>query len=246
MSGGRSTPPLVAISRALSRAVSRLTFHEPVAYVYNPLDYARRPHERYLETYGRGTKRVIFLGMNPGPFGMAQTGVPFGEVGLARDYLRVDAPVDEVIDAHPKRPVEGFACKRSEVSGARFWGWVKGRHPDPRTFFERAFVVNYCPLAFVEESGRNLTPDKLPVEERAPLYEACDRALVAIVETLEPAWIVGVGAFGKERAEAALGARSGLRFGAILHPSPANPRANRGWAEAAENELAALDPSILG
>lgn len=237
--------PLTRISRELCRAVSKLELHDPVAYVYNPLEYARRPHERYLETYGGGTKDAIFLGMNPGPFGMAQTGVPFGEVSLVRDYLRVEATVDEVENAHPKRPVEGFACTRSEVSGARFWGWVRSRHPDPHSFFARFFVVNYCPLAFVEESGRNRTPDKLAPEEREALYAVCDRALVRVVETLRPRWIVGVGAFGKERAARALGARSGLSFGAILHPSPASPLANRGWSERAEAELRALDPRLL-
>jgi len=236
--------PLVRISRELSRDVDALTFRDPVAYVYNPLRYARRPHEAYLERYGAGTKQAIFLGMNPGPFGMAQTGVPFGEVSMARDYLGVEAPVDAVTDTHPKRPVEGFACARSEVSGARFWGWVRDRHPDPARFFARFFVVNYCPLAFVEESSRNRTPDKLPAEEREALYAVCDRALSRIVEVLEPRWIIGVGAFGRDRAEAALGTTSGLRFGAILHPSPANPRANKGWADAADADLRKLDLSL--
>lgn len=234
---------LVRISRDLRRDLDRLTFHEPVAWVYDPLSYARRSHELFLERYGAGPKAMIFLGMNPGPFGMAQTGVPFGEVSMVRDYLGIEAPVDRV-EAHPKRPIEGFACTRSEVSGARFWGWVRSRHPDPRTFFATRFVVNYCPLAFVEESGRNLTPDKLAAEEREPVFEACDRALVRIVDHLAPRWIVGVGGFAKGRAESALAGRGSLRFGSILHPSPASPLANRGWAERAEAELRALDPSL--
>ena len=237
--------PLVRISRELSRDVDALTFRDPVAYVYNPLRYARRPHEAYLARYGAGKKEAIFLGMNPGPFGMAQTGVPFGEVSMVRDYLGIEAPVDAVSDTHPKRPIEGFACARSEVSGARFWGWVRDRHADPATFFARFFVVNYCPLAFVEGSSRNRTPDKLPVEERDALYAVCDRALCRIVEVLEPAFVIGVGAFGRDRAAAALGARGGLRFGAILHPSPANPRANKGWSAAADADLRALDPSLV-
>ncbi len=236
--------PLVRISRELSRGVDALTFRDPVAYVYNPLRYARRPHEAYLARYGAGKKDAIFLGMNPGPFGMAQTGVPFGEVSMVRDYLGIEARVDAVSDTHPKRPIEGFACARSEVSGARFWGWVRDRHPGPATFFARFFVANYCPLAFVEESSRNRTPDKLPAEEREALYAVCDRALARIVEVLEPRWIIGVGAFGRDRAEAALGATSGLRYGAILHPSPANPRANKGWADAAEADLRKLDLSL--
>jgi single-strand selective monofunctional uracil DNA glycosylase len=231
---------LTRISRELAKEVDALTFREPVAYVYDPLVYARRPHEAYLERFGGGRKEVLFLGMNPGPFGMAQTGVPFGEVAAVRDYLGIEARVDAVEGTHPKRPVEGFACTRSEVSGARFWGWIAARCPDPARFFERFFVVNYCPLAFVEESSRNRTPDKLPADEREPLYAACDRALARVVEVLEPRWIIGVGAFGEARARVALSSHGELSFGAILHPSPANPRANRGWAKAAEADLARL------
>jgi single-strand selective monofunctional uracil DNA glycosylase len=238
--------PLVRISRELAREVDALSFSEPVAYVYNPLDYARRPHEAYLERFGRGPKEVLLLGMNPGPFGMAQTGVPFGEVAAVRDYLGIEARVAAVRDTHPKRPVEGLACKRSEISGARFWGWARQRCPDPAAFFARFFVVNYCPLAFVEQSGRNRTPDKLPVEEREPLYAACDRALARVVEVLSPRWVVGVGVFGEARARAAVGEGAGVRFGAILHPSPANPRANRGWATAAEADLRRLGIPLPG
>ena len=68
---------LAAISRSLSRKVNALAFSPPVTHVYNPLDYARAPHEAYLTRWGKGPKQVLLLGMNPGPFGMAQTGVPF-------------------------------------------------------------------------------------------------------------------------------------------------------------------------
>ena len=78
---------LARISRALARDVQTLDFSGPVTHVYNPLEYARAPHEAYLERWGRGPKRVVLLGMNPGPFGMAQTGVPFGDV--ADDVVHV-------------------------------------------------------------------------------------------------------------------------------------------------------------
>ena len=84
---------LVAAARRLGRRVARLRFGAPVSYVYNPLGYARMPHEAYLERFGSGPKRVVFLGMNPGPFGMAQTGVPFGAVEPVRDWLRIPVQV---------------------------------------------------------------------------------------------------------------------------------------------------------
>jgi single-strand selective monofunctional uracil DNA glycosylase len=227
---------LVDISRRLSRRVGRLEFGPPVAFVYNPLDYAREPHEQYLRRYGTGPKQIILLGMNPGPFGMAQTGVPFGEVSAVRDWMGVDGKVKRPRKEHDKRPVLGFDCPRSEVSGARLWGWARAHFDTPGRFFERFFVVNYCPLAFLEESGRNRTPDKLPAAEREPLHAACDEALSQVVELLQPEHLVGVGAFAEKRARLVLG-DSGPRISSILHPSPANPRANKGWSEAIEAQF---------
>ncbi len=227
---------LVQVSRSLSRVVSKLRFAEPVTHVYNPLEYARRPHELYLERYGAGPKEVVLVGMNPGPFGMAQTGVPFGDVALVRDWMGIEASVGHPKSEHPKRPVLGFECARSEVSGSRLWGWARDRFGSPERFFSRFFVLNYCPLVFLEESGRNRTPDKLSAAERAALLPACDQALRAALEMLDPALVVGVGAWATKRARSALG-DGALPVGTVLHPSPASPRANRGWARQAEDEL---------
>jgi single-strand selective monofunctional uracil DNA glycosylase len=236
---------LIQISRALARDVDRLRFAAPVSYVYNPLRYAAGLHEQYLRRYGAGPKKVVLLGMNPGPFGMAQTGVPFGDVAMVRDWLGLDAPVDKPAHEHPKRPVLGLGCARSEVSGTRLWGWARDRFGTPALFFDRFFVVNYCPLAFIEESGRNFTPDKLPAREQSPLFAACDEALRNIVAALAPVHVIGVGAFAADRARAALGDRA-PKIGSVLHPSPASPLANRGWAAAAEKQLAACGIALPG
>jgi len=228
-----------AATRRLSNEVGELRFGSPVTHVYNPLVYAGRVHNAYLRAFADRTKRVIFLGMNPGPFGMAQTGVPFGDVGFVRDWLGLEAPVGKPRGEHPKRPVTGFACPRSEVSGTRLWGAIAEHFGTPKRFFAEHYIANYCPLVFLEKSGRNRTPDKLPASERNPLYAACDRHLRRMVELLEPEWVIGVGAFAEARAKAALGEDS-LRIARILHPSPASPAANRGWAEAARRELADL------
>jgi single-strand selective monofunctional uracil DNA glycosylase len=234
---------LVALYDELRREVAGLSFGPPVSHVYNPLDYAWQAHRQYLERYGHGRRELVLLGMNPGPWGMAQTGVPFGEVGLVRDWLGIETPVGRPDPEHPKRPVDGFGCTRSEVSGRRLWGFVQAWWGEPERFFATAFVANYCPLAFLEASGRNRTPDRLPAAERDPLFRACDRALAAAVGELEPELVVGVGAFAARRAAAAL-ARSGVRVGQILHPSPASPAANRGWAERASRQLEGLGISL--
>jgi single-strand selective monofunctional uracil DNA glycosylase len=219
----------VAIARQLGREVDALRFAAPVAYVYNPLGYAWAPHRQYLERYGAGHREVLLLGMNPGPFGMAQTGVPFGDVAMVRDWLHIEATVGAPVREHPKRRIAGFACSRGEVSGQRLWGWARDTFGPAERFFARFFVANYCPLVFVETSGRNRTPDKLPRGERGPLFGACDEALRASVAAFAPRYVIGVGAFAAARAVEAL-AGTDVTLGRVPHPSPASPSANRGWA----------------
>ncbi|MFW6259090.1 MAG: uracil-DNA glycosylase family protein, partial [Halochromatium sp.] len=230
-------------ARALSAEVSTLTFGAPVASVYNPLTYAWEAHAAYLERYGQGRRPVVLLGMNPGPFGMAQTGVPFGDVEMVRDWLGIQGPVEAPPNLHPKRPVLGFQCPRREVSGQRLWGWARARYGTPKRFFAQFFVANYCPLLFMTESGRNLTPDALSAAERAPLFAACDQALRAAVDLLAPEYLVGIGRFAEERARAALDGYDG-RIGRILHPSPASPAANRDWVGQAEQGLRRLGVAL--
>jgi single-strand selective monofunctional uracil DNA glycosylase len=230
---------LVRASRRVSRLVGALRFTPPVAYVYNPLDYARAPHELYLRKFGGARRRVLFLGMNPGPFGMAQTGVPFGEVAAVRNWLGIAAKVGQPATPHPKRPVEGFNCARSEVSGRRLWALFAQRFGTPRAFFKEHFVANYCPLAFMDAGGRNLTPDKLCPTDTSRLFTACDAHLREVAAALQPGWVIGIGGFAEGRARIALHG-AGVKFGRMLHPSPASPAANRGWAEAATEQLREL------
>ncbi len=230
---------LARISRALSKKVDALSFGGSISHVYNPLDYARIPHEKYLERWGQGPKEVLLLGMNPGPFGMAQTGVPFGDVAMVRDFLGVTGKVTHPDNEHPKRIITGFDCTRSEVSGTRLWGFARDRFGTAEKFFARFFVVNYCPLVFMDEGARNVTPDKLLPSERDPLLVACDEALRQIVKELDPRWVIGVGAFAEKQAARALEG-TGVGIGTILHPSPASPAANKGWAGVAQKQLEAL------
>jgi single-strand selective monofunctional uracil DNA glycosylase len=229
----------VRISRELGRQLAELRFAPPVTHVYDPSDYAREPLEEYLRRYARPGCEAVLLGMNPGPWGMAQTGVPFGEVAVVRDWFEIEGRIGRPDPEHPKRPVTGFDCERSEVSGRRLWGWARERFGTPERFFERFFVWNHCPLCFMEEGGRNRTPDKLPASEREPLLAACDEALRRMVEHLAPRWVVGIGKYAEDRARIALDGLD-LRFGRVLHPSPASPVANRGWAPQAERQLEEL------
>lgn len=230
---------MIESAAALRDAAGSLKFAPPVAFVYNPLEYAWAPHQCYLSRFATSRKRVVLMGMNPGPFGMAQTGVPFGEIAAVRDWMGIDAPVGKPPREHPKRPVEGFQCAKSEVSGRRLWGLFAETWPDARDFFADHFVLNYCPLVFMEASGRNLTPDKLPAAQAAKLFAACDAHLKAALHILQPEWAIGVGSFALKRIEP-IARGASIRTGAILHPSPASPAANRGWAQQATRQLRQL------
>jgi len=228
---GSSNVNLVTVAEKLACAVEQIAFSHPVAYVYNPLVYASRTHTTYLQLYGIAPKRALFVGMNPGPYGMVQTGVPFGDVVMVRDWLGICGEVGKPAPEHPKKPVLGFSCRRREVSGRRLWSWAREHFETPERFFAEFFVWNYCPLCFLEESGRNLTPDKLKRIECQKLFLVCDAALVEIVNCLRPEFLIGVGAFAEGRLRKIL-SEDKSRVLRIPHPSPANPAANRNdWAD---------------
>ena len=228
---------LVQASRALTAALQPLRFPS-ASHVYLPTDYARIPHEIYLERCGSGKKKVLFLGMNPGPWGMAQTGVPFGEIAAVRDWMGITGKVAKPDPEHPKRPILGFHCTQSEVSGRRLWGHFADRFPRAADFFKDHFVANYCPLVWMGPTGANLTPDKLPAAEMEAVEQHCLTHLRETIEILDPEYLIGVGAFAESRLAAAADALGHpARIGRILHPSPASPAANRGWAQAASAQL---------
>ncbi len=231
---------LIKPALELSEKLQGLDFNTPVEFVYRPLEYAWKAHEMYLERFAASRKRVLFLGMNPGPFGMTQTGVPFGEIAAVRDWMGIETVIGKPEREHPKRPVEGFACRKSEVSGRRLWGLFAERFGTAGKFFEDHFVLNYCPLVWMSQTGANLTPDKIPAAEMAPVEAACQEHLAKVIGVLEPAYLIGVGAFAEERLKRAAQATGSQAFiGKVLHPSPASPAANRGWAEAATKQLEA-------
>jgi len=230
---------LISISRELKRTIAPLRFGRNIPYIYRPIDYAQEPHEKYLRRFGTGPKEIILVGMNPGPWGMAQTGVPFGEVAHVRDWMGISGKVQTPQNTHPRVPIMGFECHRSEVSGRRLWGWAKSRFETPDRFFDRFFVVNYCPLLFLDTDGRNVTPDKLPAAHRESLFELCDLALRKVVEVMQPKFVIGVGRFAESRAKIALGDLN-IAIGQIFHPSPANPHANRDWERKIESQLGKL------
>jgi single-strand selective monofunctional uracil DNA glycosylase len=234
---------LLVATEELCVRLAALRFAAPVSRIYNPLIYARAMHTAYVRRFVHRGINALLLGMNPGPYGMAQTGIPFGEIAAVRDWMQIRETIGTPTPEHPKRPITGLACAKSEVSGQRLWGLMRERFGSPESFFAQHYVANYCPLVFMAESGANITPDKLPSSERQALEAACDMHLLALVQTVRPRWLIGIGVFAKKRAEQAFVAAglNDIRIGSILHPSPASPAANSDWAGQATCQLLALE-----
>ncbi|MDR2430191.1 MAG: single-stranded DNA-binding protein [Puniceicoccales bacterium] len=223
--------PLAALTRELAAILATsIRPVPPAAYIYNPLEYARAAHEEYLARYATAPKRILFLGMNPGPYGMAQTGVPFGEVNAVRDFLHINTPIGAPSRAHPAKPVQGFHCPRSEVSGRRLWALIARHFGTAENFFRDHYVHNHCPLLFLDDTarGKNVTPEQLPREQRAALTTHCDAFLRVLVARLRIRHLVAIGNYAEKRAAAALDGID-ITFHKIPHPSPASPSANKNW-----------------
>ena len=229
---------LTLAGRKLADELRPLKFSDPVTHTYLTVDYAGAGYEEYLQNFGNSKKKVLMLGMNPGPFGMAQTGVPFGEVAMVRDWMGLSPEIGQPENEHPKRKILGMECPKSEVSGKRLWGLFSEKFPKAEDFFKDHLVINFCPLIWMKDTGANVTPDKIKAAEMVAVDKACKKHLQELIKILEPQYLIGVGAYAEKKMaavkdELALDAV----VGKILHPSPASPAANRGWAEAAERQL---------
>ena len=213
------------LSEACNRGRNRILKHKSVAYVTNPLDCAWEYHEQFIDKWSEFGAKTLLLGMNPGPYGMAQTGVPFGATAMARDILHIEhRDIETPSGAHPKRPIEGLSMERQEVSGTRFWSMLADHYGSTETIFSNIYVVNHCPLLILGETGRNVTPVDLPKSTIEPVLKACDRHLKSVVDIMGIETVIGVGNYAKKRAEAVLEA---IHIDTMWHPSPASPLANR-------------------
>ena len=195
------------LSSLCNASIDVIEAKSDVAHATNPLDYAWPHHVQYLEQWGGLGAKTLLLGMNPGPWGMAQTGIPFGSTEVARTSLEIK-PHELVTpsNAHPKRPIIGLGMERQEISGQRLWGLLFEHYGSAESVFSNVFVLNHCPLLLLGETGKNLTPDNLPATIMKPILEACDNHLMEIIEILQVERIIGVGKYAEKRARLALNA----------------------------------------
>ena len=200
--------------------------------VYNPLAYAWEPHRAYLELASGGGAKTLLRGMNPGPHGMGQMGIPFAATSVVRDLLKItDLEVGQPSTPHPKRPISGLDWPKEEVSGTRLWGLLANEYGSAESIFKSVFLLNHCPLMlFSGERATNITPDKITGPTTKALLERCDDHLREVVDIMQIERVIGVGRYSEKRA---LNALSGIDISITTcwHPSPASPLANRNKGE---------------
>ena len=199
--------------------------------VYNPLTYARNMHLEYLKKSTGHGATILFLGMNPGPFGMMQTGVPFGAVSYVRDYLNIKNDVKEFC-LHPKHKIIGLETKRDEPSGKKLWALMQSLYPKSNELFSHITVQNYCPLAFLDDSGKNIALNN--VKNRKELESLCDNYIKDYILDNNIKVLVGVGVYAYEKL---LSLNLNLTVIKILHPSPLNPLSHKGWDEGVMKQI---------
>ncbi|KAJ8670440.1 hypothetical protein QAD02_001699 [Eretmocerus hayati] len=228
----------LAIECALSQKLRYINFNFPVEHIYDPVVYAYHTHAIYVTKYCHSNKKILFLGMNPGPWGMSQTGVPFGEVNIVKEWLKISGYIGKPFREQADRLVTGFSCTRSEISGRRFWSLFKELcGGDPEKFFRHSFLHNYCPIALMDAGGRNITPAELKGPEQYALYAACDEALAAVLRLLQVEIVLGVGRFAEKRAQTVVKtAGLPIKVLCIPHPSPRSV-GNENWNEKAKLKL---------
>ncbi|XP_076234883.1 single-strand-selective monofunctional uracil-DNA glycosylase [Calliopsis andreniformis] len=228
---------LLSLERMLATELETIAFRAPIEYVYSPLSYAFDTHAMYVKKYCSTVKRILFLGMNPGPWGMSQTGVPFGEIAMVRDWLKICGPVGKPAKEQPDRKVTGFLCTRSEISGKRLWGLFQELCGNPEKFFQHAYIHNYCPIALMDSKGRNITPAEIKGAELNRLHSACDKALANTIRLLKVEIVIGVGAYAQKRAQlVAQSSKLPVKVLCLPHPSPRAAN-NQNWSEKATKKL---------
>ena len=210
------------------RIGERLVAEGTVDCIYNPLIYAWNIHKEFIELGGEKGATTLLLGMNPGPHGMGQMGIPFSATSIVRDLLKIRGlEVQQPKNLHPKRPVKGLDWHKEEVSGTRLWSLLEKQYGDIENIFSNVFIVNHCPLMlFRGERAINITPDKISGKNTRELIERCDKHLREVVEIMGIKKIIGVGKYAEKRAIEALKGIE-IEITSCWHPSPASPLANR-------------------
>ncbi|XP_016837104.2 single-strand selective monofunctional uracil DNA glycosylase [Nasonia vitripennis] len=234
---------LLGLENKLSKKIQTLLPRFKQYIVYNPLEYAAQVHATYVNSYCKSSKKILIIGENPGPWGMCQTGVPFGEIDAVRDWLQISGPVGKPPEEHPKKLILGFDCHRREQSGKRLFGYFRELCGSADNFLKHTFLYNYCPITLLNrEGGKYVNLKELKKKDNEELFSACDDTLIDVIKLLGIELILAMGNFAEQRAKAALEKAldagdnlldvDSIRVLRVPHPSPMSQYVRKGkWNE---------------
>ncbi|KAI8124664.1 hypothetical protein FF38_10666 [Lucilia cuprina] len=216
----------------LNEKLRNITTPLEISYIYNPVEYAADLHQAYLKKYLKGGKKVLFIGLNPGPNGMGQTGIPFGNITTVRDKMGLNGTVNQPPNIHPKRPVNGLATTIEEPSGKRLWTKFQELSDGSLDiFFEQCFVYNFCPLLFYNSKGDYISPQKLKAPYNRQISNACLHTIEQILELIQPEVIVAIGRYAYDNLKAVKYCIE-KRLLYLRHPSPR--ACTKNWSKIAD------------
>ncbi len=196
---------LLTSSSKLSTSLNTLFPHYKTKdnhIVYNVFEYAWQGWEAYIHKCAKLSAKIMLLGINPGPHGMLQTGIPFGSISAVRNYIGIhDADIKQPTVLHKNRPVDGMKYTKEEQSGLLLWNTIESLFTNSLNFFSHCFVINYCPLAFFTQKGENITPDKLGTEERKDVEHRCTSHLLEYLNIFNTSLILAIGRYAFNKAQ---------------------------------------------
>lgn len=220
----------------LNNELNELQFPKNITHIYNPIVYALNLHCQYIKKFLNGKKKVMLIGMNPGPNGMVQNGVPFGNTNTVKNLMKIQGQVDQPPSLNPKRPVTGLSCTTEEPSGVRIWNLLQKLAGSLEVFGEQCFLHNFCPLAFFDEQGKNITPSELKGKIKSTLRDICLKYLEKEIQLIQPEIIIAIGSYVgdslRKLSKQSIYVRTNIKILQLAHPSPRSLN-NNNWPEKA-------------
>lgn len=177
--------------------------------------------------------------MNPGPFGMCQTGVPFGDPKCVKEFLQIEGVVNKPEIECPFREILGFNSSRREQSGERLWRFFQSICHTPEFFFKNAFLFNFCPIALMKGNGCNVTPGEIKdIKVRKSLEVLCEDWYLKVIRLLQPEYLIAIGRYIHKKTKDVFKANhiDNIKILYMPHPSPRAVN-NTNWHEKAQTFL---------
>jgi single-strand selective monofunctional uracil DNA glycosylase len=211
------------LARSIARATGWL--------VLDPSRYGERWHAPFRRLYPPRARPLLVFGLNPGPYGMAQTGIPFTDLKrLAQGLPRLAAELarsGERLSLPGLAPssLQPFLTRTFESSSVRVHRFLRLAHGSAERAFREVVFVNPCPLLFIDRAlGENRTPADLPRALRAGVDEARVEVVSVAVARLRARGAIVLGRDAAAALSVPLRARLGER--AVVeweHPARAVP-----------------------